>query len=211
MPKLSVPVAFGDVSDLARSLRAQLGVGSSPPSHLDLLNMLARAAGYRNHQNLRADAAARLEVPPADATPCDIRLVERVARQFDGFGQLVRLPARTSHQALALWPFWADLPPGRDLSEAEVNGVLRDRHLFSDHATLRRMMVSTGLLARTDDGRVHRRVERAPTPEAALLIKLVSRKPGADMVAQVESFLRRQRRDEAAAAKGQAPSVFRSP
>lgn len=199
MPRVPIPFASDDVSDLARSLRKQIGGRPFPPSHVDLLNMLARAAGYRNHQHLRAQAAARSDATSPDREPTPGDLVERVARQFDGFGQLVRLPGRPSHQALALWPFWADLPPRRDLSEAEVNEIIRNRHLFGDHATLRRMMVSAELLARTDDGRIYRRVEREPPSEAASLIKLVSREPGADMVAQVESFLRRRRRDAAEA------------
>lgn len=202
MPKVPLPYACADVSDLARSLRAQLGGRPCAPSHVDLLNMLARAAGYRNHQHLRAQALTRPDDSPPGVVPTDVRRAERVARQFDGFGQLVRLPGRPSDQSLALWPFWADLPPGRDLSEADVNSSLRDRHLFGDHATLRRMMVSADLLTRTVDGRVYRRVERKPPPEAVLLIKLVSREPGADIVAQAESFLRRRRRDEAAVAAG---------
>lgn len=204
MPKISVPFVSADMSGLARSLRAQLGERLYPPSHVDLLNMLARALGYRNHQHLRAQAQTRsqaaTDTPPA-SPPSDTRLAERVARQFDGFGQLIRLPARPSHQTLALWPFWADLPPHRDLSEAEVNSVLRDRHLFGDQATLRRMMVSAGLVSRTADGRVYRRVERKPPPDALLLIKLVGREPGPEIVAQAESFLRRQRRTEAALAR----------
>lgn len=204
MPKNSVPCTFPDMSGLARSLRAQLGERPYPPSHVDLLNMLARALGYRNHQHLRAQAPTQCEAatdaPPA-SSPIDTRLAERVARQFDGFGQLVRLPARPSHQVLALWPFWADLPPHRDLSDAEVNSTLRNRHLFGDQATLRRMMVSAGLISRTADGRVYRRIERKPPPDALLLIKLVDREPGPEIVAQAQSFLRRRRRTEAALAR----------
>ena len=199
MPKVSIPFASADISDLARSLRAQMVERPYPPSHVDLLHMLARTLGYRNHQHLRAQVGAGTDSPSSEAPAADVRLVERVVRQFDGFGQLVRLPARPSHQTLALWPFWADLPSDRDLSEAEVGGILRDRHLFGDQAILRRMMVSAGLLSRTADGRVYRRVERKPPPDALLLIKLVNREPGAQIVAQAESFLRLRHRTEVAA------------
>ncbi|MFG5406970.1 hypothetical protein ABXN37_01470 [Piscinibacter sakaiensis] len=69
MPRDPLPYVADDVSALAKSLRRQLGdhleTHRSLPSHVQLLQMLARAGGHRNHQSLRA-AARR---PGADAAP----------------------------------------------------------------------------------------------------------------------------------------------
>lgn len=59
MPKLHVPFATADMSALARSLREQLGKLDHAPSHVEMLNMLARASGHANFQHLRADAQAQ--------------------------------------------------------------------------------------------------------------------------------------------------------
>ena len=40
-----IPLTTPDVSGFARSLSRQLTGREAPPSHLELLNMLARAAG----------------------------------------------------------------------------------------------------------------------------------------------------------------------
>ncbi|WP_444429852.1 hypothetical protein ACTTAM_16345 [Rhodobacter capsulatus] len=62
MPRQSIPLAIADLSQFSRALGAQLAVRPDrAPSHLSLLNMLARAAGFRNFQHLRAGA-----VPAAD-------------------------------------------------------------------------------------------------------------------------------------------------
>jgi hypothetical protein len=170
------PIAFAapDISVLAKSLRSQLAGREDPPGHVELLNMLARSTGHRNFQQLRAQSLARERLAAdADAPEAavDHRLVERVARHFDRAGAMLRWPGRTAHQQLALWWLWAEFPADRSLDEAEVNAHLRKRHLFGDHAILRRSLCDSGLLSRTRDGRVYRRVERRPTPEAAALIR----------------------------------------
>jgi len=48
--------------------------------------------------------------------------------------------------------------------------VRTERHGGGDHAILRRSLCDGGLVSRTRDGRVYRRVERRPPPEAAALI-----------------------------------------
>ena len=46
-----ISLQIDDLSHFARSLRAGL---ANPPSHLEMLGHIARAAGYRNYQHLRA-------------------------------------------------------------------------------------------------------------------------------------------------------------
>jgi hypothetical protein len=177
------PIAFAapDISAVARSLRSQLAGREAPPGHVELLNMLARSTGHRNFQHFRAQSLARDRLA-ADAAPAeaavDHRLVERVAGHFDREGRMLRWPGRTSHQQLCLWWLWAGFPAGRSLCEAEVNAHLKARHLFGDHAILRRSLCDAGLLARTPDGRVYRRVERRPPPEATALIRHLKARAG---------------------------------
>jgi hypothetical protein len=73
-------------------------------------------------------------------------------------------------QGLCLWPFWAQLPAHQDLSEKEVNAVLKGGLSFDDHVLLRRSLIDHKLATRTIDGRVYRRIEQRPTPEALALM-----------------------------------------
>lgn len=66
---------------------------------------------------------------------------------------------------------WARLPTDVALSEPEINRLIQTAHLFGDHAILRRELVNTGLVERTPDCKVYRRVERRPPPEALALIR----------------------------------------
>src|SRR6202022_186981 len=142
MSRISLPFATDDISALARSLRGQLSTADHLPGHVELLNMLARSAGYRNYQHFRAQAAAhdRLEAAAAAADPVDHLQVERAARHFDLRGRLIRWPAKASHQKLCLWGLWVCIPAGEIFAERQINEIVRTRHLFGDHALLRRAL-----------------------------------------------------------------------
>ncbi|KMO43244.1 hypothetical protein VQ03_08700 [Methylobacterium tarhaniae] len=182
VPREPLPFATGDVSALAKSLRSQWASRAAPPgpggghvpSHLEMLNMLARAAGHRNFQHLRARLASGPRVgqaaqdPPAQAGPA---IVLRAARYFDPQGRLGRWPAQRSIQDLCLWAIWSRIPPRRSFDEREISAVLARLHLFGDPAILRRTMCHTGLMTRSQDGRDYRRIERAPSPDGAALIR----------------------------------------
>ncbi|HYE45116.1 MAG TPA: DUF2087 domain-containing protein [Caulobacter sp.] len=174
-----LPFAAPDISALAKTLSREIRALETPPGHVQLLNMLARAAGYRNYQAMKAqhDAGARLAAPAA-AELVDHQLVERTARYFDAAGRLERWPSKVSQQRLCLWTLWSRLPAETDLTEREVNDRLKAAHLFGDHALLRRDMVDMGLLTRTRDGRVYRRVERPPPAEALALMRQAPAAPG---------------------------------
>ncbi len=139
------------------------------------MNMLARAGGYRNYQHLRDSAAAGLRLDAEPPPPADLKLVERALRHFDAEGRLARWPVRTAQQRLAAFVLWSRLPAGVVMNEASVNDILRLWHGFGDHALLRRTLVATGLVTRTQDGRAYRRVECRPDPEAAALIRQLHR------------------------------------
>ncbi len=166
MTRTVFPFYASDVSELARSLHRQLADWDHAPGHVELLNMLARAAGSRNFQHFRAKRVAE-EVP----APIDLAALKRLLSYFDASGQWKRWPTKFSHQEPCLWVLWSKVPPRRILSESEINEVLCAHHLFEDPALLRREMKERGMVTRTLDGRVYRRVERKPPPIALELIR----------------------------------------
>jgi hypothetical protein len=172
MPRTLLPFSVEDISALARSLRDQLAARTDPPGHVEMLNMLARAAGDRNFQQFRARTTAGSGAPPAPpGPPPDLALVARTARHFDAEGRLASWPARTSLQALALWGLWSQVQPGRSFSEIGFNQRLNEISRIGDPALLRRSMFNQGLVSRTEDCRDYRRIEQAPSPEALALIR----------------------------------------
>jgi hypothetical protein len=178
MSRTAFPLIAEDISRFARSLHRELEATGTPPGHLQLLNMLARAAGYRNYQHFRAQHDARARVEQGAAAPAeavDWRRVEAAARHFDEAGGLVRWPSRESHQVLALWVLWSRLPARAAMTEPELNAVLKASNRFGDHVTLRRAMVEWKLLTRTADNHEYRRVEIPPPADARALIQRVGR------------------------------------
>lgn len=173
MSRVQMPFVAEDISVVAKSLRKQLDSHTQPPSHVELLNMLARANGHRNYQHLRAQVASETRLSSASPAveSIDHQSVERVSRHFDDKGRLIRWPAKASHQALCLWLLWAAFPPRQIFTELQINAFLKERHLFSDHAILRRALCDANLIARTPDCREYRRIERRPTADARALIR----------------------------------------
>ncbi|MEL6521815.1 MAG: DUF2087 domain-containing protein [Pseudomonadota bacterium] len=173
MTKSPIPLRADDLTLFARSLSRQLGDAS--PSHLTLMNMIARSAGFQNVQHMRSVTAAEKRLDrTVEAPAIDARLVERTLHQFDEAGRLRRWPSKRSVQNLALWGLWATVPANESLTERSVNARLMGEHCFEDTATLRRAMVSCGLLTRKRDGTDYRRVEQKPPADAKALIQGLS-------------------------------------
>lgn len=173
MARDAIPLTIPDLAAFAQRLRAELAKEAGelgPPGHLRLLGQLARAAGYRNWQQLRASAQ-----PAPPAPPVDEDRVARALRAFDAEGRMARWPNRTVLQGLCLWVFWARLPARQDLTEAEVNAILKEGSTFGDHVLLRRSLMDHGLATRSPDGRRYRRIEQPPSPEAKALLARVAR------------------------------------
>jgi len=177
MSKLHVPFAAPDITAIARSLREQLGKLDHAPGHVEMLNMLARASGHTNFQHLRADAQAQSRlstVPPEERI--DHARVEKVLRHFNDAGVMIRWPSRTNHQTLCLWVIWSRIPAEQHFSESEINRFITDGHSFGDYAILRRSLVNAKMLARTADGRLYRRIEKKPDPDALTLLAAVNQR-----------------------------------
>lgn len=167
MTKDSLVLPVADLSSFSRALARQLA--PKAPSHLTLMNMLARAAGFRNLQHLRAAQTAGGKLAKAPDV-VDHALVTRALAQFDEAGLLRQWPARRAVQILCLWALWARLPRGVSMTERQISAALTTLHGFGDAAILRRDMVALGLLHRTDAGSDYRRLESRPPPEARALI-----------------------------------------
>lgn len=179
MPRKMVSVHVRDVSHFTKALRSQLHDASDVPGHLALMNMVARAAGFANHQHLCAVQAPLGDQDAAALTDeFNNRLFERALKRFDAHGQLESWPARGSVQKLCLWGLWAMLPARLSLSEKEVNERLNRLHSFSDPATLRRNLVEAGLMRRAKDGSDYRRIECRPPAEARELVKHLIQRRG---------------------------------
>ncbi len=180
MTNLPIPLTSTDLGQFTRALSRQLG--ETAPSHLTLMNMLARAAGFQNVQHMRvaivvADPMVEpppVPPPPVPPPPVDARKVSRALQQFDTLGRLAHWPAKRNMQTLALWAIWAALPAGQKLQEGQISALIDGEHLFGDAAILRRDMVGCGLLSRQDGGVDYLRIEQMPPPEAKALIQAVA-------------------------------------
>ena len=178
MSRTTHAFAAPDLSALAKNLKRELDARTDLPGHVELLNMLTRAVGFRNYQHFKVSRAAQERLanqPVVEAEPAvDYRRVELTARCFAGTDILVRWPGKFNQQQLALWVLWSFLPAGEDVGEKAINAVLMRHNGFGDHVLIRRELVNMGLLNRTQDCRLYRRVEKRPPPEARELIRLVS-------------------------------------
>ncbi len=176
MPRTAIPLKVTDLSPFAKSLRKSLSQHDGLPSHVELLNFLAKAAGFQNYQHLRADAetSGRLASAAEPGQRARLDKVEKAARYFDAEGVLTSWPARYADQMLCLWVFWSRIPRGQSFTEIEISTHLRDWNAFGDHALIRRAMIDGKMLSRNTDGSEYRRVERAPPAELAPLLDHLS-------------------------------------
>jgi hypothetical protein len=174
MTRAAVPFVAPDLSQFARALARSLKERAEPPGHVELLNLLARAAGHRNVQSLRAAALRAPRLPTAaedlPASPGLTPTARKALTQFDSRGRLVRWPARHAVQRLAIWVLWARFDARRVYSEREVNEILKAWHTWGDHATLRRELVNHRLLERKSDCSEYRKVAARADDEVRALL-----------------------------------------
>lgn len=174
MPRELIPFATDDLSAFARALRRAMSTREStePPTHVEMLNLIARAAGHRNVQALRAGS----RLPRAARTPEDRPAAplsdhaKRALRLFDTRGRMVQWPSRFAVQRMAMWILWTRFEARRAYTEKEVNEVLRAANAFGDHVTLRRELVNHRLLERKSDCSEYRRLPVRPDDEARALL-----------------------------------------
>ena len=170
MTRTELSLTIPDLSVFAKTLRQDLTKSAEPPGHLALLNMLARSAGFRNLQHLRASAKAGHDLAASEPT-ADLTRVQIALRHFDTQGRMATWPARTAIQHLCLWALWSRLPRAQALTEREISTLLNRWHVFKDAAILRRTLVELTLVTRSEGGDSYLRQERPPAPEARALIR----------------------------------------
>jgi hypothetical protein len=197
MPREATPLVVADLSAFARTLGRALkdrhATRAEPPGHVELLNLIARAAGHRNVQALKAAGvappgapsqtpsgaatevpalAAPSPAPAASASPAPLsEHARRTLLQFDDGGRLLRWPTKFTVQRLALWVLWTRFDAKRAYTEREVNAILKDANTFGDHVTLRRGLVDHGLMTRKSDCSEYRKVAARPDDETRALLQ----------------------------------------
>ena len=184
MTRLLVPFSTPDVSAFTKTLKSFLderhASGKAPPSHVELLNLLARAAGMRNFATLKKVVPAAPpseEVQPTRMTSENNESVDTVNLasmsatvrkaliQFDDAGRLVRLPNKLSVQQMTMWALWTKFAANRKYTEKEVNAIVNGFHTFGDQATLRRELVNMKLLGRKSDCSEYWKEPHCPSKE----------------------------------------------
>ena len=173
MSRTAIPLVIDDVSSFAKRLRKELADKTDEINHTNFLSAIARAAGYKNHQHLKS-LSTKLET--VSDPMFQGRAIERASKCFDENGNLFRWPKQHSARLLALWAIWSKVPAKTPLSEPEVNALLKENASFGDHVLLRRLLVDTQLMTRTNDGSTYRRVEQSPPLQAAVLISEITRR-----------------------------------
>ncbi len=167
MPRTPLPLVIEDASRFADALRQNWPETS--PGHLQAMNVVARAAGYRSWQVLKATTPA-----PMDASDDDLRRVQLALRVFDSAGLIIRWPKGYLIQRLCIAAIWSRVPSNRDLTEREINAQLKSCETFGDHVLLRRSLIDHRFMKRTTDGSIYRRIERSPTPAERVMIRSLS-------------------------------------
>lgn len=186
MTRLLVPLATPDVSAFGKTLKNFLdqrhAAGKAPPSHVELLNLLARAVGLRNFATLKKTALAAPAAVPVDlpvatqkSDAVDLSTLSATARkallQFDDAGRLVRLPNKLSVQQMTMWALWTQFAAHRRYTEKEVNAITNAFHTFGDQATLRRELVNMKLLGRKSDCSEYWKELQRPAPEVQAFLR----------------------------------------
>jgi hypothetical protein len=188
MPRTSVPIVVPDVSAFARSLGRHLHERHrdrlEPPSHVELLNLVAQAIGHRNFQALKAapplvgavpgaataDEALPPPVPAGNAGKALSDNARKALGHFDRQGRLMRWPVKFSVQQLVMWVLWSRFDAKRVYTEREVNAVLKRANLFFDHVTLRRELINHRLMSRRADCSEYRKLPARPNDEVRALL-----------------------------------------
>lgn len=180
MSRVPLPLFAADLSRFARALGRALRHrhlrSPEPPGHVELMNLLARAAGHRNLQSLQHAAPCREACDVSSTVPVPVPVLtldahgRKALGHFDDQARLVRWPTKLSIQRLTLWALWTRFESKRRYTEREVNQILRCAHTFGDFATLRRELINHRLLARESDCSAYWKLQvRADDPTRAFL------------------------------------------
>ena len=170
----SVPDIGAFARALGRALQERHDAKPHTPGHVELLNLLARTAGHRSYQGLRAAARMPRAAPSPAETPAAPALTpaaRKALTQFDAEGRLTRWPHKFSVQRLAMWVLWTHFDAKRVYTEREVNEILKRWNTWGDHVTLRRELIDHRLLTRKSDCSEYRKLPARPDDEVRWLLR----------------------------------------
>ena len=180
MPRQSLALSIPDLSAFARtlglSLQQRAATRPTPPGHVEMLNLIARALGHRNIQALRAmpappTSSASFTPASKDDAPTPLNATARKAMmQFDAQGRLVRWPIKYSVQTMVMWALWTRFEARRVYTEKEVNAILKDAQTYGDHVTLRRELINHRLMSRKSDCSEYRKLAARPDDETRAFV-----------------------------------------
>lgn len=169
MTKEIIPFHAPDISVLAKTLKKDIATNPEI-SHLELLNSLARGAGFKNFQHFRKDFDESSKVIPEVVQNTD--QLKKVIRYFDKALVLHTWPNKEGLRVLCLWFIWSRIPYDRTYTEIEFNWLLNSLHSYRDPARLRRYLVSYDFVTRSADCSDYRRLKREIPPENMPIINM---------------------------------------
>lgn len=169
MTKEVFPFGVPDISALAKHIKKEID-DNQTPSHLEVLNILARGAGYKNFQHFRAanapnDAPITVDKPNQDA-------LKKITKYFDNNLVLMRFPPKESHRELCLWFFWSRIPQNAKFNEIAFSKYLNGLHSFGDAALIRRYLIEYGFVSRSRDGSDYQRIELEVPAEVQAIVNM---------------------------------------
>lgn len=169
MTKDIIPFHVPDISALAKALKKEISTNPEI-SHLELLNALARGAGFKNFQHFRNAFTDNAEIIPK--TKLDTTQLKKIIRYFDKSLVLHTWPNKEGLRVLCLWFIWSRIPFENTYNEIEFNWLLNSLHSYKDPARLRRYLVSYDFVTRSADCSDYRRLKREIPPDILPIIEM---------------------------------------
>ncbi len=74
-----------------------------------------------------------------------------IDRMKDSDGRIIRWPKKMAEKQAVLEYLLTKFEKGRDYTEMEVNKIIKEWHSFGDHPLLRRELIDSRLMSRTQD------------------------------------------------------------
>lgn len=93
-------------------------------------------------------------------TEMERKMKKDISRFLDVNGRIKVLPAKNQMRSEILMHLSAKFEYGRFYTEKEVNGIIENWHTFGDYFLLRRELIDSKLLARTNNGARYWREEQ---------------------------------------------------
>lgn len=169
MSRTSVRLDISDLSQFTKNLSKQWP--EEKPTHLSLMNLLAKSAGYKNFQHLKASDSG----PEAQQLSASEK---RWGRLVSHMGTITRWPTKRKDQLAILWRTYHSLPEFEQWTQQQLDGWIKNRIEFGDHVLMRREFIELGMVARTNDGRKYWKLKQEIPEEFIPFISRFSQAKG---------------------------------